>query len=682
MDLRAEYPDLVQKHEEKNAFSCHIREEIHPDPEDDHGSCSIGASSASAAPSTDSSQKSTRSSDTDPKPSKKRILAWVDVITPLQAAAINMAICTFVVGCGLSFAIVESTFFIALLSVLRPAFIHGGFLKKRKWFSQKGLIRLHRTVTKDIAKVFDSGPENYRTLSGDGFKTESDAKVVNFTEQQGDKVAFKDSIYLGEDREDADWYFVNFKKQLASRPLSQWTAVVADNVGYMKSALAQLERVYKSLLCFGCVAHLLDLLCEDFAKILKPILDNVNFIVVFVTGHDRLKQMFLRIKGIRGIGLRTFPDTRFSYAALMCFSVLTNSSNLRDLIDTKHREAWKQATTNKDGSAVAKADVFRSLVGSMAFFDVIGCCLQLLQPVAAALRFIEGNNTRLSFVFPLMVALSADVNSWDSSEVDAYLEKEYPDVPRPVSSTIRTAFLKRWHGDGRLVGLFHPVHMVSLLLDPGLSFGGTLFPDAPGHLETIFSKYCDNEAEFSVVYSEFEAFHAGLGHWGPAKAMREKQAKAKAQGLQAAYMKKNAITDEAELSATQKAIFRCQASGDSLTFWKNHAPANSKLRYIALRVLSASPTACSVERMNSMHKRVASSGRAALKHERVIMLVFCYVNLRLLQNVDQDVLNMVDDALEDAIADADAVAAGAPPIDYDAISDDELEPTIVELDAE
>ena len=120
------------------------------------------------------------------------------------------------------------------------------------------------------------------------------------------------------------------------------------------------------------------------------------------------------------------------------------------------------------------------------------------------------------------------------------------------------------------------------------------------------------------------------------------------------YKKKNPA---ANITATQRAIWRCQAAGNPLTWWSCAAPAG-KLKDIALRILSAAPTSCSVERMNSMHKRVANSGRAALKHQRVVMMVYCYVNMRLLDNIDEDVLNMLDDAIADAIDEADAIAAG------------------------
>eukprot|EP00873_Tetraselmis_striata_P016570 jgi/Tetstr1/436834/TSEL_025612.t1 len=193
--------------------------------------------------------------------------------------------------------------------------------------------------------------------------------------RRGSQVAFLTPAAVGEDREDADFYVNKFKDLLTSDGKvpggtdSTWSAVGADNVGNMRNALHTLDIVFARLLCFGCVAHLLDLLCENYAKLLERVMVDATFIVVFVTSHERLRQMFLRFKSPTGIGLRTLPDTRFSYAALMLRSILEICMNLRELLDKKHDADYKEATTNKNGSRVANVQRSRHLVGNMRFKD-------------------------------------------------------------------------------------------------------------------------------------------------------------------------------------------------------------------------------------------------------------------------------------------------------------------------
>jgi hypothetical protein len=218
-----------------------------------------------------------------------------------------------------------------------------------------------------------SAVTKFDTLGGDGFKTEAGAKVVNFTQPRGNQVAFLTSVAVGEEREDANFYVEHFKSQLTRDGIvpgskeSTWSAVVSDNVGYMRNALHSLEIAFPLLLCYGCVAHLLDLLREDYAKRLDQVIDDAIFIVVFVTSHERMRQMCLRFKGPTGIGLRTLPDTCFPYAALMLRSVLDNCMNLRELPDKNHEAEYKEATINKNGTRVAHIQRFRELIGNMRF---------------------------------------------------------------------------------------------------------------------------------------------------------------------------------------------------------------------------------------------------------------------------------------------------------------------------
>ena len=120
------------------------------------------------------------------------IIRYMDTMTNGQADAINASITEFIVGCALPFNIVYSIFFIALLRLMRPAFIEQKRLKSRTWFSTKGLNDLYKKTPDKIQKLFEAiAMYAYFTLAGDGFKTEANHKVVNFSEQASDKVAFK-----------------------------------------------------------------------------------------------------------------------------------------------------------------------------------------------------------------------------------------------------------------------------------------------------------------------------------------------------------------------------------------------------------------------------------------------------------------------------------------------------------
>ena len=79
---------------------------------------------------------------------------------------------------------------------------------------------------------------------------------------------------------------------------TRFTAVVADNVGYMRLALELVCTQFPFLFALGCCVHILDLLLEDVAG-LAEIADVVMLcveLIKFIRGHKRVASMYLRIR--------------------------------------------------------------------------------------------------------------------------------------------------------------------------------------------------------------------------------------------------------------------------------------------------------------------------------------------------------------------------------------------------
>ena len=147
---------------------------------------------------------------------------------------------------------------------------------------------------------------------------------------------------------------------------------------------------------------------------------------------------------------------------------------------------------------------------------------------------------------------------------------------------------------------------------------------------------------------EFMNFVASTGEYGIRKRRAVNDAKAAYSELEEKYFKEQNVTEMP--SRTQRAVLECTAAANAnvITWWLNNC-RHAKLKEIAIRILSCSPTSAVVERMNSMHKLIQTKTRAALKHERVIQLLYCYVNMRLVEEVDTELLDMVEEALLDEI---------------------------------
>ena len=85
-------------------------------------------------------------------------------------------------------------------------------------------------------------------------------------------------------------------------------------------------------------------------------------------GHTRVKAAYQRIisgnKG--GTMLKTFPDTRFSYADLMLQQVVNNRKNLSNLMDEE-----QYASNTVADIDVKKREEFEKYVGNFSFMEKV-----------------------------------------------------------------------------------------------------------------------------------------------------------------------------------------------------------------------------------------------------------------------------------------------------------------------
>ena len=82
----------------------------------------------------------------------------------------------------------------------------------------------------------------------------------------------------------------------------------------------------------------------------------------------------------------------------------------------------------------------------------------------------------------------------------------------------------------------------------------------------------------------------------------------------------------------QQAIVKLKASGDIVRWWITYGKILNCPEFtdLMIRLHSAIPHACSVERVNSAHGMIHSTLRARLGHAVVQKLMYCYMNLRML----------------------------------------------------
>ena len=244
-------------------------------------------------------------SSISPSPPKKLFKAGlmrVDWCDEKRADKINESIMRFLTGCALPFTIVESIFFIEMVTELNSAYIK--FLPKRKTFRDKLAPMIYHQTIQAVSQMWAYLGNPFLSFAFDGFKTEASTHVVICTESSGNKTAFKACIDPGERREDANFYAEITEKQLretaeaAKKPVSEvFTAVVGDNVSYNRLAFSILEVIFPTLFFFGCIAHCFSLLCQDITRIheFAELIAAARAVTVFIKSHKYVQQRFQTI---------------------------------------------------------------------------------------------------------------------------------------------------------------------------------------------------------------------------------------------------------------------------------------------------------------------------------------------------------------------------------------------------
>ena len=127
--------------------------------------------------------------------SSRKVDTYMDSCNKERAEHILMLMITFIVGCGLSFAIVENPFFLAMLAGLNTAFIK--YMVKTDTFKKRLLPALYKSTKAKMMAFFELYPGRLRTLCLDGATDVNSETKISVVESLGEHTAFKNMIQLG-----------------------------------------------------------------------------------------------------------------------------------------------------------------------------------------------------------------------------------------------------------------------------------------------------------------------------------------------------------------------------------------------------------------------------------------------------------------------------------------------------
>ena len=338
----------------------------------------------------------------------------LDKCSPERVKMITRFLTKFIVSNAIPFTIAQSESFIEMIGASNKAYLP--YLPKVDKFRTTCLEELFQDTKKKINAMWNDKGNPYRTMGYDGHTGEINNHVVIVTETVEDQTAFVTCLDAKEQKENQEWIAKNImdkleKKTTASLGVEQvFPGIVNDNVRVNKSAAKIIRQKYPKLFTPGCCTHIFDLLIEDVAKLpeINEIIKGCTAIAVFVKGHTRVKAAYqCIISGSNGgTMLKTFPDTRFSYADLM-LQVVNNRKNLSNLMDEEQYASNTVADIN-----VKKREEFEGYVGNFSFMEKVETLRGISGPLRKAIHHLESAKCRASWVYPMFIAVLKDYDVW------------------------------------------------------------------------------------------------------------------------------------------------------------------------------------------------------------------------------------------------------------------------------
>jgi hypothetical protein len=427
-----------------------------------------------------------------------------------------------------------------------------------------------------------------------------------------------------------------------------WCSVVGDNTSVMPSAGKMLEEKYPTILFNGCRTHCSDLLVEDIAKLTEVglILEDCLLVVKFVLAHSKVKEAYKRIVLELGEGttLKLFSETRFAQCCKMLESLLgKDNCNITVLQHLITEDQWQESTS--DGIHKAKVESFAEIVRNDVFFQRVKGLYKLFSVLSAFVHHQETSGARASFVFPLFNALVLDVDRWSVQE----------DIFEVATlNAMKAAVRARWKGDRarNKVGLYGPQYLMAVIVDPVLCLKYDLLPeDWKVECKKILKRFYpgnSNARKMMTAVRELEDCVLRRGSFGEEVEVQQ-QLMEKAIGRPPNKVAFGHVRHEIK---RQKAALELT---DPSNLWQlglgKQCPI---LQDIALRLLQMGTQSADVERCCKANKVIHTKVRNRLGEENVKMLVYCYINLRLLKQNEKTGGGSFDptDDLEDLFVEA------------------------------
>jgi hypothetical protein len=320
---------------------------------------------------------------------------------------------------------------------------------------------------------------------------------------------------------------------------------------------------------------------------------------------------------------------------------MKNQSNLETLVDSAD---W---ATLKKGIKPEVHEKFTKAVNDLSIFKKMQNMHDVCGPVTKAMHHLETCGARASWVFPVCQALGLHIVSWtEKSSTIRHFSEE-------TRRSVKDKFVARWTGaPPNQVGLKKPAHVLATFLDPYTT---------PHHISLPVGWDSECRAALSQFYKdgdlesamdELKALLLRRGAWGELIVHKQKLIEPS-----------DEVTFE---NPVERIIWQQKHMGSSVEDWQLTgfvqfpllAPIAVKLGVVAIQ-------SADVERSCKAHKVIHTKARNRLYSKTVHLLLFTYMNLRLLNKCTKELGDFLTQTLEGCVDENDGPLSAGETTTYD-----------------
>lgn len=499
---------------------------------------------------------------------------YVSKMTPDQLENAQHLLARAMYTSGSSFRMVENPYWQEFCTALNPAFR----MPSTYMIANKFLDKENDLVSRSVQIRIDGIGSPRLTLTCDGWSNVTNDSVVNFCVCDP-KPIFLESVLASSERHTAQYISQEVLKQMKKVGIDKIGAIVTDNASNMKAALVSIKNDHPHIATFGCTAHGLNLLLQDYMTLDSVTKFKGDAIRIVKTVNNR---PVLRTAVTLSETLKLPVETRW-LSWMECLQSLERNRNQLELL----------ALNRENTFIVEKMKPIKATILSEVFWDRVKAIFDIVKVITLWVKIMEEDNLPSLSLVPLML-----------SELEKELFKNEMVSRSPLSSADESKFRSLFDKRKLFILGENHVHFGASLIDPHVRGRGLSPAEIVQGCQFLSSRYISVDgSNFTSDLSKFRLQEEVFGNnflW----------------------------TGIAGANNSSAEVIESRRKMPPKDWWTAYFP-EMPLGKLAHQVLNIVPSSASVERVNSQQLRLHTRERNRLAHRRVNKLMNVAVNRRL-----------------------------------------------------